>query len=213
MNPELFYRFMSSTGQIVTVLRGESPPKMVGGGGGWQITNRPRRVGLTTWAGRDPYMMDVPVMFDGFKDGVSVESAIANMNQMQMGDNLLQPPSVTIDGAVPVKGVRWVLNPMIDWGDKVIWKTGPNKPYRVRQDAMVHLLQLVEADFVNVTRTSRGRRATYTTAKGDTLRSIAARNDVYGNPNRWKEIGLAQSPQMRQLGTYILPENIVLRIP
>jgi hypothetical protein len=104
------YTFISSEGGRVTMMRGDGIPKMTGGGGGWSIEARPRRVGLTIWKGRDPYTMDVPVLFDGWMDDNSQENEISVLNQMQMGGDLKEPPTVTIEGAVPVKGIRWVIS-------------------------------------------------------------------------------------------------------
>ena len=96
------YTFTASDGTSVTMLRGQAMPTMTGGGGGWQITARPRRVSLTQWKGRDPYKMDVPVMFDGYANDKSVEIAISKLNQMQMGRDLSPPPRVKIVDGVEV---------------------------------------------------------------------------------------------------------------
>src|SRR4051794_11563779 len=181
-----YYIFKSSTGSSVTVLRGDGPPKMVGGGGGWEVEARPRRVGLTIWKGRDPYTMDVPILFDGWAIGRSQEDNISAMNQMQMGSDLEEPPTVEIIGGVPVKGIKWVIT--IDWGDNVIYQSGQNGDYRLRQDAVVHMTQYVQEDRLVVQNKGKlpGAPRLYTVRQGDDLRSVSQK--MYGTPSRWKEI-------------------------
>lgn len=170
------------------MLRGDGAPKMTGGGGGWQITPRPRRVSLTQWQGRDPYKMDVPVMFDGWANDVSVENQIAILNQMQMGKDLTPPPTVTIDGAVPVKGIRWVIE-NIDWGDLVIWRQEGDSAYRLRQDATVKFVQAVDdqrlkvgSGKLNISSNPRIIQA----KQGDTLRSLSKK--YYKTVDKWQDI-------------------------
>lgn len=182
------YTFRSSNGLVVTMLRGEDAPKMTGGGGGWIIEPRPRRVGMTVWEGREPYKMEVPVLFDGFADDRSVESSIAKLNQMQMGRDLIQPPTVTIEGSVPVKGIKWVIE-NIEWGDNVYW----DGEIRTRQDAVVALIQYVPETRVKINRDPRTRATVYTVKKGDTLRIIAKRPTVYGDAEKWKLIATANN--------------------
>jgi|SRR5215831_960970 len=201
------YTFRASNGTSVTMFRGDGAPKMTAGGGGWTTVDRPRRIGMTVWNGRDPYGMDVPVLFDGYIDSRSVEGDIAKLNQMQMGAALNQPPTVMIDGQVPVKGIRWVITG-IDWGDNVYWDAAG----RQRQDAVVHLLQYVKEERVDVIgKDPTPTPARWVTKKGDTLRSVAAR--VYGDSSQWKVIANAQKPPLRILGDKPLQPQTTLRIP
>lgn len=196
-NPANYYVFSAANGLSVTVLRGTAAPKMTAGGGGWQVTPRPRRVALTQWKGRDPYRMDVPVMFDGYADDISVESDIAKLNQMQMGTDLTPPPKVFIKGAVPVKGIWWVIE-NIDWGDLTIWRNEGTQAYRLRQDATVKLIQVVDAATVKIsgkgklTVSSTGQ--VYKAKTGDTLRSISKK--FYKTVDKWQDIWRA-NPQIK----------------
>jgi LysM repeat protein len=191
MNSARQYLLRSSTGASVLVYRGDGSPKMVGGGGGWDTVSRPRRVALTLWNGRDPYAMDIPILFDGWADDTSVEAAIARLNQMQMspGPNV-SPPTVQIDGAVPVKGATWVIT-SIDWGDNVIWTQDGNSGYRLRQDAVVHLLQFVAEEKLHIARAKIAPGQFYTTKSGDTLKSVAKKK--YGDASKWKVIANANN--------------------
>lgn len=187
MNDDMFYTFKSSDGSSVRVLRGDAAPKMTGGGGGWTVEARPRRVGLTIWNGRDPYSMDVPVLFDGWANEISQEVKISILNQMQMGHDLKPPPTVKITGAVPVKGATWIID-NIDWGDDVIY----DGPTRLRQDAVVHLKQYVAETRLKVSGGGKLRaRGPYIVRAGDTFKSISQK--VYHTPDRWKEIMAANN--------------------
>lgn len=179
--------FTASNGLKVSVLRGTDPPKMTGGGGGWSVEDRPRRVGLTVWKGRSPYMMDIPVLFDGWADGKSQENAISILNQMQMGADFREPPTVQVEGAVPVKSATWTMS--IDWGDNVIWEDD----HRLRQDAVVHLVQYNPEDRLKVRNKGhlKAVSAPYTVKAGDTFKSISQHS--YGTPKKWREIMAANN--------------------
>lgn len=188
-----FYTFKSSKGQTVKVLRGDNPPSIVGGEGGWSTVQRPRRTSLTQWTGRDPYSMDVPILFDGWRYGVSVEHSIRVMQEMARGYDFSPPPTIKIDGALPVNGATWIIL-SIDWGTNVFWADagkGSQKQgefYRLRQDATVHLMQYQEEQRLQITITNSLPNH-YITQKGDTLKSIS--QAMYGSPSRWKEIAAA----------------------
>lgn len=210
---KLYYTFKASNGTSVTCYRGEMAPKMTAGGGGWEVVPRPRRIALTIWRGRDPYKMTVPFMIDGYRVGRSIESDIARLNQMQMGANLRQPPTVTINGAVPVKGATWVIE-SIEWGDDVYWaQEGSSEPYRMRQNGVINFVQYVEEERVTISRDVRTRPRTYTTKRGDTLRKIAAKPNIFNDSDKWRLIAQAQKPPLRVQGTTVLKEGKVLRIP
>lgn len=176
--------FTSSNKKKVTVRLGQSAAKMVGGGGGWETVARARDTAYVQWEGADPYRMDVPVLFDDWQDPEGgVENAVSVLNQMKMGH---PPPTVRIDGAVPVKNATWVITD-IDWGDDVIWEHLGNRHYaRQRQDAVVHLLQFVKEDRLKMKPGIRTTPTPHRWKKGDTLRKLA--KDAYGDASKWQKI-------------------------
>lgn len=180
-----FYKFTRlDTSKSVTVKRDADPPNMVSVGGRWNVVNRPRRTSFITWDGSDPYRMDVPILFDGFDTGRSMEDAISILNQMRIppGD-FSPPPQIDIEGAVPVKNTIWVIEGPtgIDFGSNVIWHPDG---YRLRQDAVVHLLQFVEAH--NLSIKPPATTHIYTVKSGDTLKSIS--KSQYGTTKYWSTI-------------------------
>jgi hypothetical protein len=202
-----YYTFTADSGSIVRVMRGTAPPKMTGGMGGWQIVNRPRRSGITQWTGYEPYQMEVPVIFDGWHNQESVEDDIRRLNMMQTGMPYQPPPTLQIDGALPISGATWVIS-TIDWGDIVYWKQTPTGDFvRLRQDAVVHLLQYVEEDRLMIRNV--GLPHVYTPMrKGMSFRDVA--KEMYGSPKRWKDIKNA-NPKIRDPNN--LPKDQTIRVP
>ena len=153
-----YYQFRATNGASVLCWRGEGSPKLISGGARYDVINRARRKSSVQWNGDDPYRMDVPILLDGWMSHTSVEHDVALLNNMMQSPGALIPPvQVYMDGALPVKGSKWVVEG-IDWGDMVIWsndttsRTGEyhGTGYRVRQDAIVHLLQFVEIQTLQV---------------------------------------------------------------
>jgi hypothetical protein len=202
-----YYTFRSSNGHTVKMLRGDGIPKATDGLGGWSVVARPRRTAFTQWDGRNPFAMDVPVMFDHL-DKSSVESDVALLFQMAMGAAFDPPPTIHIDGGLPIKGATWVING-IDWGDDCLYDiSAKGKPFRYRQDAVVHLLQYNPQDLVKIL-TTKALPNIYTVhSKGETMRTIA--KAMYGDARRWTDIKKA-NPKQRDPNH--LKIKTVLRIP
>ena|SRR5215831_2753122 len=174
-----YYIFRSlPTGPQVMVMRGESPPQITGGGAKWNTIERPRRTSMVQWTGNDPYTMDVSIMIDGWADNRSVENDVARINQMFHSPADLSPPRpIAIDGAVPVKGARWIITG-IDWGDRTIWVPDQKgKGYRQRQDAVLHLLQFIPETVLNKLQPTTGLKIHTVKAK-ETVRTIARKHGV-----------------------------------
>jgi LysM repeat protein len=207
-----YYEFKSSNGLSVVVLRDEAPPKITDGRGGWSVVERRRRKGLTTWGGRNPFRMDVPILFNGqFEPPYSVDQDISVLNMMALGDNFVVPPTVTVNGYLPVNGIKWVIEDL-KWGDNAIWlQSQTGETIRVRQDCIVQLLQYVEEDVVKITNTSPTPAPnSYTTKAGDTPKSIAKAR--YGDANMWKKIRDLNPSKVRDPNQQ-LPTNTVLQMP
>lgn len=169
----------------ILVLRDAAPPTMVSVGARWTTVNRPRRKSFITWDGNDPYRMDLPILFDGWDDLDSVESDVAILNNMRLSDDYVQPPRIIIEGAVPVKRDKWVIE-SIDWGDHVIWHEAG---YRVRQDAVVHLLEYVEPQQLAIKPVTTSQ--IIHVKAGDTLKSLS--REYYGTPKYWSAIKKANN--------------------
>lgn len=175
-----------------SVLRGESPPKETGGTAVWEVVDRPNKVGVTVFRGRTPVRVDLPVMFDAWKKGLSVEPRIQMLKDMANPPAAHAPPlKIKVDGGYPSRYLTWVVEG-IDWGDAVLYNKIGTTLVRVRQDATVHLLQFVSAELVHIKKQAGRtppRFTPYKVKKGDTLSKIAASH--YKDRDKWTVIGKA----------------------
>jgi hypothetical protein len=179
-----YYLIRASSGVSVLVRRGDGLPQITGGGARFNTINRPRRKSIVQWDGDDPYTMDVPVMFDGWSTGkygmtsTSIEADVARVNQMRQSPGDLVPPvQVFVDGAVPVKGATWVITG-IDWGTATIWQADKfGRGYRLRQDAVLHLLQYVAETDLKLNRMP-AMTTRYRVKTQESLDHIAAQSGV-----------------------------------
>jgi hypothetical protein len=137
----------------VTCWLGADPPKVMGGYGGWEIVNRPRRTAVTQWRGREPIQMDVAIVLDGFKGDDSIEYDVIKLERMAQPYKT-EPPQVKLIGsAVPHSDLDWVIT-NIDWGDAIRRKNGD----RLRQEGTVSLVSHIDVDKVKITAAKRTRQ-------------------------------------------------------
>lgn len=201
-----------SLGFSVRAYMGETPPTMTGGYGGWSITDRPRRVGLSTWDGRQPLQMTLPLKLDGWKVDQSVEGEVAILERMALPiTEYATPPIVFVSRPAPHASLEWVIQ-SIEFGDAIRRADGD----RLRQDVVLTLLQYIDDDVLQLSNAAQrardkarntsgaGDRA-YVVKAGDTLVSIAVKE--LGTAYRWTEIadmngirdgnGLIEGDQLR----------------
>ena len=135
----------------------EEGTKPTGGYGGWNIVDRPRRLGITQWDGRQPLSMDVAILIDGFARSDSVEVECKILEKMAFsGDGVgEEPPVITVKGAfVQHDQQKWVIAG-ISWGNAMRRvKDGD----RVRQQAVVGLIRYNAADKAQLGAASRTRK-------------------------------------------------------
>ena len=152
---------------------GADPPRISGGVGGWEITSRPRQVAMTTWAGTDPYQLDVAVVFDGFAGERPQEGALRRLYTAARGDDDSDPRPWIIAGIPNLPADRWVLQ-SIDAGD-VIRRTRDMK--RTRQAVALTFVEYVPPEWVRLRKKALAGRKTktvvYTCKKDDTPNRIA----------------------------------------
>lgn len=221
-----------SVGQIsfasndITVVAdlGDGLPIQTQGFGGWQEIERPRRKSLTTWKGRQPWRITIPIIFDRLDQGdwgLSVETELRNLEKLAGGGIQGEPPVLIVDsaGVVPhdfhdAPHVRWVLDG-VEFGDTIRNPHGN----RVRCELVVTVLEyvedkhLAERSAANKARDKDrakkpgAKNKKYTVKKGDTLSKIARKQ--LGDAGRWREIG--------RLNNIRDPRNVhpgqVLRLP
>jgi len=206
--PRHYITFLASNGLEVRALRGDGAPKLSAGGARWEVINLPRRVGATQWMGRDPFVLDVPILFDHHASDESIEPDARALNKMRLSQEFTVPPTIKIIGAVPITDRDWVIQG-IDWGDDVYWVTRGDAPYRTRQDAVVHFLEYRPQARVKILAKASLPHA-FEVQKGTTttLRKIA--KEMTGDANNWRKIKNA-NPSIRDPNKVVGPKRV--RIP
>jgi hypothetical protein len=136
----------------VTALMGENGPTMIGGYGGWEVVDRPRRIGLTQWRGRSPYSMTLDLVLDGFKQGDEVEIDISRLERMALPD-VKEPPVVEVKGsAVPHDDLEWIIE-TLEFGTAL----RKNNGRRVRQEVTITFLRYVRIDRIQLSAAKKTR--------------------------------------------------------
>lgn len=193
--------FESAGLRVLANLAGELP-QQTQGYGGWEEIERPKRKSLTTWRGRQPISLSIPIMFDRLTEGdfgESVEPDVRNLQKMAGAGISGEPPVVTFDSGgviehdVTQENKWWLINGL-EWGDYIRNPAGE----RVRVDVTVTLLEFV-AGAVVVERSAAKKRSNkkqaqkpgakdkqYVVKQGDNLISIAKKE--LKDPDRWPEI-------------------------
>jgi hypothetical protein len=144
----------ASQGTEFSVFSGEAQPIISGGFGGITRVARPHRVALTDWQGVDPYTMVLAVRFDGWAVRQSMEPQIYDLLSMARDLSTRDgPPIISVSGPVPLPdNIAWLVDD-VQWGNS-LWEHVNHGgvpvavPYRVRQDVVITLVEVEEADTV-----------------------------------------------------------------
>lgn len=181
--------FTSDSGLFVQVLMGDSAAYLTGGFGGWEVVDRPRRIGMVRFKGRDPLRQDIPVRFEGVREHIGQEVPIATLIRMSMipAENQT-PPLIDIDGPVMREDLAWVIEDITFDNQNTIWEEIGGTPVRTRQDAVVHLLEYVDDDVIITAPTPAivaggGKTKKTITSSGQTAKQLA--QIAYGDPNAY----------------------------
>jgi hypothetical protein len=143
--------------QLVVRLNDEAP-QISDGLGGWDITDRPQQIAMTTWKGNAPFSLSLSVLLDGFQANQHVESQIALLYDVARGLDS-EPGTVQIRGIPGISSLAddWVITG-IDVGDCI---RRQSDRCRVRQELTLTLLEFNPPDWESVKkgalRGARGR--------------------------------------------------------
>jgi hypothetical protein len=202
--------FASVRGSSVTVDSGDVSPVLMDGTVTWDTVARPKRTALTRFTGRNPWKQDIAIMFDGVVGGVSQEGKISKLMKMST-----EPSIVHVSGHALETNTDWVFNG-IDWDDQnTIWEKNDSGRYRIRQTAVVHLLEYIPDTIIQTPAAPKPNKNKPTkhvpAAHGMSLKKIAMVE--YGDPDKWKLIRDANAILIGAGPRYVVPAGITLVIP
>lgn len=213
-----------------TARLGDGTPNPTGGYGGWTVTERQRRRALTEWTGEGAYTLDIPILFDNWIVGESIEDDILSLERMAGWGIGQEPPLLAFNsgGVVPhdqhdAPTHDWVISDL-QWGDADRNKYGN----RVRQAVTVTVMLYVEDDTLSDQSAAERRRAAKNNEKN---KGRIPRNKLYivsaadikhgglsyiaqkklGDHRRWREIARIQVPRIRDPKKLKLHQH--LRLP
>jgi hypothetical protein len=155
----------------VTVLLSEQPIRYTGGFGGWEITARPRQIGMTTWQGQEPLQLTLGLMFDTFDTRNTIARDMAALRRIARGDDESAPGVLRLYG-IPAGAREWVIEG-IDFGDALRRGDG----YAVRQPVTLTLREFVPPEYLQLRHKARaqikGKTRVITVKRGQTPAKIA----------------------------------------
>jgi hypothetical protein len=194
----------------MVVRLGEGPVSLTDGGSYFDEQERPRRRSTISYAGMRLHRLEVPLMFDGWISGASVEAPLIRLEALAVSRQGVksEPSPIRIDGAgIPRKTLEWFIE-SLDFGTDVIVSGGN----RVRQDVRMRLVQKVDVALSMAEADRRPKsKITYRKVRVErktSLRRLAA--TVLGSSSRWKEI---RDSRGRNFRTDTVKAGTTLRIP
>lgn len=177
---------------------GDGPPIVIEGYAGWQVTNRPKGLGIVEWQGRNPLAIEIPFVIDYYLSnlsdrGVRVERKVSLLEKLCGVGSGNQPPICIVDsgGVIPHdhtkwKGGRWVIE-ALSWDREFELRLSTGR--RVRCGGTITIRQFVTSrDLLRkIGAHDRAKKPSpYRVKSGDTLSKIA--NFYYRDPSKWRII-------------------------
>lgn len=163
----------------------DGPVTVPSGYGAYAVVDRPQRVGITTYSGRAPLSLRIPLRFDRWSEQKSIEAEITMLETMLGIHALSRPPRLIVEGfGVPHSysrdaSLRWTLSGDPEWNEDFRFRpVGGHRCFaRVAVTALqVSLPAVVEE--IEAGKAGRVARKSYTVASLRTLRKIAKRYKV-----------------------------------
>jgi hypothetical protein len=142
----------------ITARLSDSRPDVASGYGGWNEVTRPWRPPITTYQAPPALHLTLPILLDGYAQGVSVERDIAQLQHMSTAtasDGATPRVRVYATGsAVPYSDRTWVVGDLT-WGDAEMDVRGN----RTRQQVTLTLYEYVEDVYMTEKSAAQRRRS------------------------------------------------------
>lgn len=195
---------------------GPDSPRLTGGFGGWNVTGRPRQVGMTTWDGVDPFELSFQLLWDGLlgpmrrrprRSQYSVEPDLRDLVAVVRGDGESDPGIIGVEGIPSLPADRWVVKD-VQFGDAI---RRESDMHRVRLMMDFTLLEFVPPHYEPVSRKAFGRNKGKTvvinTKDGDTPMRIAKRRHC-----RWTDLRQLNQDVIKSANQH-LHKGTKIRVP
>jgi hypothetical protein len=209
---EYDYIIKSSQGGVVRGLKPDNPAVPSLGYGGHPIGARPKRKALTVYQGRQPFVLEVPMVL--WNKGFSIEAdrlALENMATSEAELLTQQPPVVQITASykLPIppalgtdRTARWWIEDL-KWGEE--FRHSPDDGGELTfKEVTVSLLEWGGED-VRIANEAGLRNGTYRVKRPpDTLKSIAAKHEM--TVEQFKEA----NPRIRSDG--LLKDGMIVHV-
>lgn len=155
----------------IVVLLSDEPVRYTGGFGGWEVTPRPRQVGMTTWQGQEPLQLVLGLMFDAWDTTGTISRPMSALRRIARGDDE-SPPGILRVLGIPLGAREWVIEGL-DFGDALRRADG----YAVRQPVTLTLREFVPPEYLQLRRKaltqSKRKTKVVTVKRGQTPAKIA----------------------------------------
>lgn len=204
---------------------GDGAPLVTDGYGGWQITARPKEIGLTEWIGRNPMQIEIPFVIDNYSfdesdsdesPGIATEKMVRKLETLCGVGGHSQPPVCVVNGhgVIPhddheAPGAhKWVVE-NVQWDREQELRSGDSQRRMKCGGTLIIRQYIVASDILRrLGPTARAQSPDmYIVKAGDTLSKIAQK--VYGDANKWKRI--ADANNLRDSRSLVVGKH--LRIP
>lgn len=183
-----------NTNTSVTVLAdlNTGRPAVVGGGAKWNTVDRPLKTGLSVFAGYDPLQLSIPLLFDNFRQGDTIEDDVdllwfmfgRGVGAANTQTKSKQAPILTVDGTLLPPNVRysasdnpsppnWVITDISEDSGSAVFNSAN---HLVRLPVVVTLSEYVTSSALaslTDTPTTTTRMKTSTYPAGSMIRKIA----------------------------------------
>lgn len=188
-----------------TVWLGPNGWKLSDVAGGWEATQRPRAIGMTTWNGVPPLEGDLHILWN---NGDGVEQYIKELIDVTRGTARATPGVVYLDGLANLPTDQWVIG-SLSFGDIVIRN---REMVRIRQDMTLHLIEYQPPVYETL------RAAALAKAKPKTVIYKVKRNDTpakiaRGRKCKWTDIRSLNKRGVIKTANQKLKIGIQLMVP
>lgn len=191
---------------------GDGAPLVTDGYGGWTVTARPKNIGFTEWAGRNPMAIEIPFLLDYFPDGtddedapgIACEAMVDKLEQISGIGSGDHPPICWVQGhgVIPhdytnSPTLRWVIE-NIQWSREV--EVRAHNGRRLRCGGTITIRQFKDPDVLDRVGRKKSKTTTkpirHKVRKGETLSTIA--RDYYHDASKWRVIADANNIRDRR---------------